>query len=434
MFKTSLKYGSTTLPIELNAQVLTSTPPQDLPDPKEEIRRALANPIASPPLSEVIFPGERVAIVTSDITRYTGSEIYLPILIEELNRCGIPDHDIEIVVALGIHRKQSAEEHRKILGSLYGRISVYDHECDDPEQLVDLGQTSSGLPVQINRRVVAADRVIVTGTIGLHYFAGYGGGRKSLVPGVASRTTCMATHFAIFNPPEQGGRNMKACTANLDDNPVHLAILEAAKMIKPDFLLNTVLTADKQIAEVFCGELEQAHLAGCELAQTLYTASLQGAADLAIVSCGGHPKDINFIQAHKALDYGVQAVRPSGTVILLAACPDGFGNATFFDWFNYEDLDIFEKALRSRYEINGQTAWSTLSKARAWRVIMISEFNREQTEKMGMEKADNLDEALKMAYKQLPENPEIVIIPDGGTILPVIKKYGTIAQTKATNH
>ena len=108
-------------------------------------------------------------------------------------------------------------------------------------------------------------------------------------------------------------------------------------------------------------------------------------------------------------------------MILLAACPDGFGNATFFDWFNYEALDIFEKALRSRYEINGQTAWSTLSKARAWRVIMISEFNREQTEKMGMEKANNLDEALKMAYKQLPENPEIVVIPDGGTILPIIE-------------
>lgn len=231
----------------------------------------------------------------------------------------------------------------------------------------------------------------------------------------------MATHFAIFNPPAEGGRNPQARTANLDGNPVHQAILEAAKAIKPDFLLNTVLTTDKKIAKVFCGDLEQAHLAGCELAQRLYTAPLQQAADLAIVSCGGEPKDINFIQAHKALDYGVQAVRPGGTVILLAACPDGFGNATFFDWFNYEELDTFEKALRNRYEINGQTAWSTLSKARSWRVILISEFNREQTEKMGMEKANNLDEALQMAYKQLPDNPEVVIIPDGGTILPVLK-------------
>ena len=421
MTNLSLKYGSDILQIDLQASVLTADAPQNLPDPTEEIRRALANPLGTLPLAEIVQPGEQIIIITSDITRYTGSEIYLPILVEELNCCGIPDHDIEIIIALGIHRKQSTEEHRRILGDIYGRITVHDHECDDPEQLVDLGQTSSGLPVQINQRVMAADRVIVTGTIGLHYFAGFGGGRKSLVPGVASRTTCMATHFAIFNPPQQGGRNAKACTANLDGNPVHQAILEAAQMIKPDFLLNTVLTTDKQIAKVFCGELEQAHLAGCELAQTLYTAPVKQPADLAIVSCGGHPKDINFIQAHKALDYGVQAVRQGGTVILLAACPDGFGNATFFDWFNYEDLDIFEKALRSRYEINGQTAWSTLSKARSWRVILISELDREQTEKMGMEKANHLDEALQMAYKQLPENPEIVVIPDGGTILPIIE-------------
>jgi nickel-dependent lactate racemase len=418
--KTSLKYGSKVISKELQARVLTSETPQKLPDSEEEIRRALACPIASPSLAQIVKADERVAIVTSDITRYTGSEIYLPILVEELNRCGVDDNDIEIIIALGIHRKQTVDEHRKILGSLYGRIAVYDHECDDSEQLVDLGRTSSGLPVQINRRVMTAGRVIVTGTIGLHYFAGFGGGRKSLVPGVASRTTCMATHFAIFNPPEEGGRNPQARTANIDDNPVHQAILEAAKTVKPDFLLNTVLTADKRIAKVFCGDLEKAHLAGCELAQRLYTAPLQKAADLAIVSCGGAPKDINFIQAHKALDYGVHAVRPGGTVILLAACQDGFGNATFFDWFNYEELDTFEKALRNRYEINGQTAWSTLSKARAWRVILISEFNREQTEKMGMEKANHLDEALQMAYKQLPDNPEVVIIPDGGTILPVI--------------
>jgi nickel-dependent lactate racemase len=417
-----LKYGTASFATDLVAPVLSAATLPELPDPDKEVRRALAAPLGTIALCEILEPGERVVIVTSDITRYTGSDIYLPILIEELNRCGIDDDHIEIVIALGIHRKQSVAEHRKILGPVYGRIKVYDHECDDHRELVDLGMTSSGLPVQINRRVVAADRVIVTGTIGLHYFAGFGGGRKSLVPGVASRETCMATHFAIFNPPEQGGRNPQACTANLDGNPVHHAILEAARMINPDYILNTVLTADKQIARVFCGALETAHLAGCELAKSLYTVALAQAADLAIVSCGGHPKDINFIQAHKALDYGVHAVKPGGTVILLAACPDGFGNDTFFDWFNYEDLDIFEKALRSRYEINGQTAWSTLSKARAWRVILVSEFTCEQTKKMGMEKAASLDDALQMAYKQLPVNPEIVVIPDGGTILPILDR------------
>lgn len=418
-----LKYGDRQLVCPLpQATVLTPPDPGPLPAPEDAVRAALAAPLGTPPLAGIVARGERVVIVTSDITRYTGSEIYLPLLVDELNRCGIADADITVVIGLGIHRRQTEAEHRKILGPLYGRIAVVDHDCDDPAQLVDLGRTASGLPVEINRRVVEAHRVIVTGTVTVHYFAGFGGGRKGLVPGVASRRTCMATHFAIFNPPDVGGRQSGARPANLDGNPVHAAILDAAKRVKPEFLLNTVLTADKRIAAVFCGDLERAHLAGCRLAERLYTVSLAQPADLAIVSCGGHPKDINFIQAHKALDYGVQAVRPGGTVILLAACPDGFGNPTFFDWFRYQELDEFEGALRQHYEINGQTAYATLAKARTWRVILVSGFTAAQTARMGMEKAADLDQALRMAYERLPAGAGAVIIPDGGTVLPVIDK------------
>jgi len=143
-----------------------------------------------------------------------------------------------------------------------------------------------------------------------------------------------------------------------------------------------------------------------------------------VVSCGGHPKDINFIQAHKALDYAVQAVRPGGTLILLAACPDGFGNPTFFDWFRHQKLEDFEAALRRGYEINGQTAYATLCKARTWRIILVSAFSAEQTARMGMEKAGSLDQALQMAYQHLPADPAIVVIPDGGTVLPVLQDRG----------
>jgi len=413
-----LKYGTECWEMPLgNARLLTRTtePPAD---PETLVRRALTSPLGTPPLAELCRPGERVAIVTSDITRYTGSEHYLPILVEELNRIGIEDRAIEIIIALGIHRKQTGGEHRKILGSLYGRIAVYDHECDDPDQLVDLGTTDSGIPVLINRRVVEADRVIVTGTVGFHYFAGFGGGRKGLVPGVASRETCMASHFAVFNPPEVGGKHPRAVTGVLDGNPVHLNLLQAARMVKPDFLLNTVLSPAKELLGVFCGDLEQAHLAGCELVRESYQAELSEAVDLAIVSCGGQPKDINFIQSHKALDYGVNAVREGGTVILLAACPDGFGHPTFFDWFRYQDLDEFEAALRADYQINGQTAHATLAKARRFRVILISELSETQTRSMGMEKATNLSAALAMAKAGLPDEPKTVLIPDGGTILP----------------
>lgn len=417
-----LKYGLDSCDCTItNATVLRPVCSPDIPPAEGLIRTALAHPLGTLPLNAIVRRGETVAIITSDITRYTGSEIYLPLVVAELNAAGIKDADILIVIALGIHRKQTAAEHRKILGPLFGRITVIDHDCDDPAQLVDLGVTADGLSVQINRQVVAADRIIVTGTVGLHYFAGFGGGRKALVPGVASRATCMATHYAIFNPPEIGGKQPGAKTGQLDGNPVHAVILAAARRVQPDFILNTVLTPDKQLAGVFCGELEAAHLAACQLAREIYTVALEEPAELAIVSCGGHPKDINFIQSHKALDYGVNALRPGGTLILLAACPDGFGNATFFDWFRYQDLQEFETALRANYEINGQTAHATLDKARRFRVILISHFNAEQTARMGMEKAADLDAALQMAYAQLPPSPRTVMIPDGGTILPIMK-------------
>jgi len=417
----ALKYGRRELLAPLRDAELLTLRSDPRPAPAAElIAAALAAPVGTPPLAKLVSPGESVAIVTSDITRYTGSEHYLPPLVAALEAAGIRRDAITVVVGLGIHRKQTPQEHAKILGPLAGSLRILDHDCDDPQQLVDLGFTPDGLPVQINRTVMDADRVIVTGTIGVHYFAGFGGGRKGLVPGVASRTTCMATHFKVFNPPEVGGKHPLAAPAVLDGNPVHTAILAAARKVQPDFLLNTVLTPDKRIAAVFCGELEQAHSKGCAYARELYTVPLQQPADLAIISCGGWPKDINFIQAHKALDYGVKALRDGGTAILLAECADGFGNETFFDWFRYQDLEAFELALRSNYEINGQTAHSTLSKARRYRVILISAFTAAQTAHMGMEKAEDLDAALEMAYDKLPANPRTVVIPDGGMLLPVL--------------
>ncbi|WP_303721617.1 nickel-dependent lactate racemase [Malonomonas rubra] len=425
MAEIDLKYGGGNQAGHLPWDFMTlKLQEQPVGDAATLIRAALRKPLGSPPLEQIIQSGESVVIVTSDITRYTGSELYLPILVEELNRLGVADAKISILIALGIHRKQSEQEHRKILGPLYGRIEVFDHDCDDPQQLVDLGQTENGIPVLLNRRAVEADRLIVTGTVGFHYFAGFGGGRKGLVPGVAGRETCMQSHFAVFNPPEVGGKHPNAVTGCLDGNPVHRNLLQAARMAKPDFLLNTVLSPQKQLLAVYCGELEQAHLAACEQVRDLFAVPLLDAADLAIISCGGEPKDINFIQSQKALDYGCRAVREGGTIILLAACRDGFGHPTFFNWFNYQDLDQFEAALRADYQINGQTAHATLAKARRFRVILISEFSADQTAKMGMEKAPNLQTAIVMAQEMLPAVPQVVVIPDGGTVLPVVAKKG----------
>jgi lactate racemase len=416
-----LNYGTTSfrlsLPPERVAATVRAALPASVEEPREIIGRALDS--CSPYLA-TFKPGERLVIVTSDITRYTGSELYLPQLIERLNAAGIRDDDIEIIIALGIHRKQTDAEHKKIMGPLSGRIRVSDHDCDDPGKLVSLGTTSNGIEVVVNRRVVEADRLILTGTIGFHYFAGFGGGRKSLLPGVASRKSCMASHFAVLNPGEGTGRNPHAATGVLDGNPVHEAMMEACAMAAPAFMFNTVLSPDKRIIAAFAGDWREAHLEGCRFYAERFSYPIDRLADLAVVSCGGFPKDINLIQAHKAMEYGSRAVKDGGVMVLLAECRDGYGNATFFNWFRIRALGEFEAELRRNYEINGQTAYSLLSKAQRFRIILVSSLPPEEVATMGMIPAGTLDEALVLAEEMLPADYRAYVIPEGGTVLPVV--------------
>ncbi len=421
MWMMELNYGTTLFrlpfPPERVAATVRAAFPASVEEPCEIIGRALDS--CSPSLA-TFKPGERVVIVTSDVTRYTGSELYLPLLVERLNAAGIRDDDIEVVIALGIHRCQTEHEHKKIMGPLHGRIRVSDHDCDDPGKLVFLGTTSNGIEVEVNRRVTEADQLILTGTIGFHYFAGFGGGRKSLLPGVASRKSCMASHFAVLNPGEGAGRNPHAATGVLDGNPVHGAMMEACAMAAPAFIFNTVLSPDKRIIAAFAGDWRGAHLEGCRFYAERFSFSIERLAELVVVSCGGFPKDINLIQAHKAMEYGSRAVKDGGVMVLLAECRDGYGNATFFNWFRFRALGEFEAELRRNYEINGQTAYSLLSKAQRFRIILVSSLPPEEVATMGMIPARTLDEAMAKAEEMLPPDCTTYVIPEGGTVLPVV--------------
>jgi len=418
-----LHYGDSSFSIELpeggEGSVIRSRPTVSDAAPEKIIAAALdgcAGQLAT------IKPGERVVIVTSDITRYTGSEIYLPLLVERLGRAGVHDSQITIVIALGIHRKQTEAEHKKIIGQLHGRIRVMDHDCDDPGKLVLLGVTKSGIEVEINRTVAEADHVILTGTIGFHYFAGFGGGRKSLLPGVASRRSCMASHFAVLNPGEGAGKNSNAATGVLDGNPVHQAMVEACAMLEPLFILNTVLAPDKRLLAAFAGDWRDAHAEGCDYYAREFSFAIGEKSDLVVVSCGGFPKDINLIQAHKSMEYGSRALRDGGVMILLAECRDGYGNGTFFNWFRFAGLDAFESELRKHYEINGQTAYSLLQKALRYRIILVSRLPDEEVRTMRMTPAKDLYEALELAEELLSVEYTAYIIPEGGTVLPVLRQ------------
>ena len=211
-----------------------------------------------------------------------------------------------------------------------------------------------------------------------------------------------------------------ATTANLEGNPVHQAMVEGCALAQPDFILNTVLAADKSIIAAFAGDWREAHEAGCRFYREGFAYPLAEKGDLVVASCGGFPKDINLIQAHKSMEYAAQALHDGGVMILLAECRDGFGNGTFFNWFRHKRLDECEAALRAQYEINGQTAYSLLQKAQRFRIILVSQFPVQQVEEMGMIPARTLDEAMDLADKMLPAEWRCYLIPEAGSVLPMM--------------
>jgi lactate racemase len=417
---TALRYGrgeavldGTELP---GIEILAAEPP-DLPAPADDlIRRRLARPIGSPPLRDLLRATDTVAVPVSDVTRYSATELFLPHLLRETDAAGIPRKNVTLFVARGTHRALSGDELCDVLGpGIYSGVRT---EQSDPDgETVRLGTTGRGTPVRICRPLMEHDRIVLTGTIGFHYFAGFGGGRKALVPGCAARETAMATHFRIFRA-DGPGKHPLARPGILAGNPVHEDILEAVSLAPPAFLFNTLLTPEKKIFDAVAGHWRKAHEEGCARYARRYRLPIPRRYPLVVASAGGFPKDINFIQSHKALDHAFQAVAPGGALILLAECRDGYGSPEFFPWFRFEDPDAMERALRADYRIYGQTAHAALVKAKACRVILISSLPPDEVDRMGMTPATSLDEALRAARRHLGEMPVPLVIPDAGYVLP----------------
>lgn len=429
----SLKYGQKKIEAIVNKgrepDVLVAHSINAENDPADLTRKTLDSPIDSPPLDQVVSKGDKVAIVASDTTRATASDIFLPILVERLNNIGIPDHDIDIVIALGIHRRQTEEEHKRLLGGdLYMRIKPVDHDARDKNNLVPYGKTSRGTDVAINHKVANANKVILTGAVSPHYFAGFGGGRKSVMPGVCSLEANLQSHLLVFKPPPDHGRRDNVSAARLDGNPVHEDMLEAAKMVGPDFILNTILTPEKELAAAFAGSLDAAHRAACKYYLDRFSVVAPRRADLTIVSGGGYPKDINFIQSHKAIHNAFSVTKPGGWMIVLAECPDGFGYTDFADWFRFDNASDFEDGLRADYHIYGQTAYATFEKATAINIVLVSGLHEEDLERMRMFPADSFETAYNIATKSLGDDFTTYVIPAASSTLLMTQKESDLAM------
>lgn len=412
-----LGYGRGARSIHLASGVkcekLAPHPHPTLSDPSDAVRIALRNPIGTPPLSDLVKPGERVAVVVNDITRLVHSEVFLPVLIDELNAAGVPDRDIFVVFALGIHRQQSPEERRRIVGEQVARrIALYDHDCYDRKNLVRIGRTSRGNDVWINRRVQEADRVILTGEIIYHLIAGYSGGRKSLVPGVAGAETTTFNHKFILDPRCRAGI--------LEGNPAHEDLLEACRMFGPDFLLNVVLSPAGELVRVVAGHYEQAHRAGCETVDRMYQIPFDQAYDMVVASAGGFPFDIDLRQAHKGMENAARALRPGGVLVYFAECPDGTGHPAFDEWVEkFSSSAEMERELRSNFVVGGHKAYWVVQMGERMRILLVSGLPDTFVRRCHLHPTPDPQAAIEDELSRMPAGARVAYIPHAGFTLPV---------------
>lgn len=427
----SMKYSDTEFVVSLDSkQVVAEVHANAVDFPKRTVREhieyALDHPIGAGPIAEVVESGDKVCIIISDITRrWQQPSAYLPILVERLNRAGIPDEDILILCATGTHRKQTEEEHISLVGEeLYRRIRFIDHQCDDKEHLTYMGTSSRGTPVWLDSYAIACDKIILTGGVVYHFLAGFGGGRKSIVPGIAGRETINTNHNNALNTGLGSGSNPRVCNGNMtEDNPFHSDLMECATFAKPAYLLNVIVDDNYQIVGAFAGDWREAHAAATKAVEQLDGVSVPRRAPLVIASAGGYPKDINLYQTSKTLSNALAAVAPGGTIILLSQCREGFGDSDCENQIcGYDTMEEREKALRADFSIGGFVGFLFAETAENYHLILVTDIADECFARTKIQVARTLDEAVALAAQcngGSLDGVEAILMPHGGSTFPL---------------
>jgi len=322
--RVDLAYGDGVLPIDLavNADVIEPRDPPRVASPKQALREALRRPIAGPPLAELLPPDASIVVVISDSTRPAPNRLMLEALLGELGANAASR--LHVLVATGLHRPTRDDELDRMLGSALRRhLQVTNHDAHDTSSLREIGRTSSGRPVLINRRYLDADLRITLGLIEPHFFAGFSGGAKLILPGVAGEASILRNHDAemIGHPNARWGR--------LAGNPIHREQREAARLAGCEFSVNVTIAGDGAITGIFAGGLEAAHDAGCQAALQAAMQPVEEPYHVVITTNGGHPLDLNLYQAVKGMDAAAQIVRPAGHIVMAAECREGAGHGDF---------------------------------------------------------------------------------------------------------
>ena len=378
------------------------------------VRAALEHPVDSPRLRELVRPGQSVCVVTSDVTRPLPTATVLPPVMGELHAAGVRDDDVLLAIALGSHRPQTNDELRHIMGPYYGRLRVLN---GDSSGFVRLGTTTHGTPVDVLEEVAGADVRVSLGNVEYHYFAGYSGGAKAIMPGCSTFEAIQANHSLMVDPAARAG-NM--------ESPVRLDLEEACSMVGLDFIVNVVLDEDRNVVYAAAGDFVSAQRDACVQLDRLYGCPLEAPADVVVVSQGGAPKDLNLYQLQKALDNASHAVRPGGTIVLVGSCEEGLGQETFEEWMREADrpADVVEH-LRREFRLGGHKAAAIAKIEMEDEVYLVSDMPDETAKACFMRPfatvQEAVDEALSSQARLLGRPARVLVMPHGGSTLPLTR-------------
>lgn len=403
MTKTQIPYGSKLIEIDIEGEILD---PIDKSVGKTKshdvIRHALQNPIGTKKLKEIVNTKKDAAIVivVDDHTRDAPTKKMLDALIEEIGHTD----QITVLVACGTHLPPTEEDLKSILGKHLSRFDVEIHNCD-AQDLVYTGTTSRGTPVSLNRTYMDADIKILTGDITLHYYAGFGGGRKSILPGISSRESIKRNHALLVDE--------QAKIANIENNPVHLDMCEAASYAPPDFVLNAIADASGNLIEAYAGELNTVFLKGTDVAKDLYLNKTTNLFDVLLVSAGGFPKDRNLYQATKAIENCFRVIVPGGKLILVAESREGIGDPYFEEWMNkYASYEEVEEAIKTDFVLGGHKAYYIRRVMKYLQLSLVSNLDTETIKSWGINAYTSVLDAVKEEIN-INDKIKVGIVKDG---------------------
>jgi nickel-dependent lactate racemase len=409
--------GTIDLSVPERVSILDMEEVQPLTDPEGAVYKALADPVESPPLRELARGRENACVVISDITRPVPNKVILPPLLQALEESGIGREDITILIATGMHRPNEGGELESMVGrQIMDKYRIVNHYCRKPEVYQKIDEIEDA-PIEVNKHYLDADLKILTGLIEPHFYAGYSGGRKSILPGISSFETMKFMHsYKMIDHP-----GVTNCL--LKGNPFHEYGIRVTKLAGVDFILNVVINKERKVAGVFAGHYDHAHVAGCEQVYENSTVTLDSPADLVITSGGGYPLDATFYQMSKPLVGAKDILKKGGTILLACECQEGLGNPEFcgilrsvcspqefFEGYcDPENFVIDQWCAQNVYQVIDY----------AGKVYVYSPgLSREDLEKMGAIKVENIQDTV---HDLLSSHEDVVVVPDGPYVVGMIK-------------